>query len=83
MASNLAMLLGVLLIVAGVVVFLITGMDLIYGGLGVLIAVGGGALALWGRRGSPEPGTARRGPERSTQKPMSAPTSHTKFDRKI
>ncbi len=83
LATNLAMLFGVLLIVAGVVAILVTGMDIIYGGLGAFFAAAGVALTFWGRRGSPETGTVQRGPERSTQKPMSAPTSHTKLDRKI
>jgi hypothetical protein len=83
LVTNLAMLSGVLLIVAGVVAILVTGMDIIYGGLGVLVAVGGVALTLWGRRGSPETGIVQRGPERSTQKPLPTRSSHTKLDRKI
>lgn len=80
--TNLAMLCGVLLIAAGVVLALVTGMDLIYGALGLLMAAGGVASTLWGRGGSPDSAAPTQGSERSTQKPM-APTVPTKFDRKI
>jgi len=80
--SNLAMLGGVLLIVAGVVVALVTGMDILYGALGLLICAAGVGLILWGRGSSTDSSAPARGPERSTQKPL-APNSSSKFDRKI
>ena len=80
--SNLAMLGGVLLIVAGVVVALVTGMDILYGALGLMACAAGVGLILWGRGGSPDSGVLTQGPERSTQKPLS-PSASSKFDRKI
>ena len=80
--SNLAMLGGVLLIVAGVVVALVTGMDLLYGALGLVLCAAGVGLIFWGRGSSPDPAAPTRGPERSTQKPI-APNTSSKFDRKI
>lgn len=80
--SNLAMLGGVVLIAAGLVLALVTGMDILYGSLGMVLAVAGAGLTFWGRGSGPDVSAPTRGPERSTQKPA-APSQHTKLDRKI
>jgi threonine/homoserine/homoserine lactone efflux protein len=44
---TLGALLGLVLCVSGIVGALVTGLDLVYGGIGLLIAVAGGALLAW------------------------------------
>jgi hypothetical protein len=80
--SNLAMLGGVVMIAAGLVLALVTGMDILYGSLGLVIAVAGAGLTFWGRGSGSDVSVLTRGPERSTQKPA-APSQRTKIDRKI
>jgi hypothetical protein len=80
---QIGMLLGVLLVVGGIILALVTGLDPIYGSLGALIAAAGGATTWYCQRQSPTPTESSGGMhERSVQKPIDAP-SRSKFDKKI
>ena len=75
LSTTLGTLLGLLCCVAGLALALVTGLDLLYGGLGLLIALLGGGL-IWRlqwrtpRRKTEEP--AEGEPHRSRPKPLPA-----------
>ena len=73
---TLAVLLGLLLCVAGIAGVLITGFDLVFGSLSLLVALVGGALLVWGggRIRSASRAEAEGEPgKRSRPKPANAP----------
>ena len=85
--ANLALLLGVLLIAAGIVVALITGLDWRFLIPSALAIVAGGWL-LWRFRPSMKAteaeGGPASGPERAVQKPMNPDDGQgAKLDRKL
>jgi hypothetical protein len=69
--QTLGMLLGLLLCVCGAAIVLITGLDVLYGCLGVALALSGGAVLWVIHRRGPSPGTQLPGsPQRSRQLPL-------------
>lgn len=81
--ATVGMLMGILMIVCGVLVALLTGLDIIYGSIGLLVAAAGGALSRFCHREAPVQSDNSSGtPERSIQKPVS-PSDRSKFDKKI
>jgi hypothetical protein len=85
--ANLAMLLGVLLIAAGIVVALITGLDVRFL-IPSAVAIAAGAGLLW-RFGSsikgPTTDAPTSGPQRSVQKPLNPDDGQhsSKLNRKL
>ncbi|MBI3829461.1 MAG: hypothetical protein HY291_08090 [Planctomycetes bacterium] len=67
--ANLGMLGGLLLIVAGIVAILGSGLDPLYGSIGFAVAILGGALAWYGNRLGGGGEKAHKGPERAHQAP--------------
>ncbi|HEY3325161.1 MAG TPA: hypothetical protein VGP72_32205 [Planctomycetota bacterium] len=74
-------LLGLLLIIAGIVVALVSGLDLLYGPLGLAISAAG----LWLVRRSyeePPPEVPQGDRQRSVQKPEES-DAHTRINRRL
>jgi hypothetical protein len=68
--ANLGMLGGILFIVAGVVAILGSGLDPLYGGIGFVVAILGGALAWYSNRTGGGGEKTSHGPERAQQAPQ-------------
>ena len=81
--ATAGMLIGILMVVCGILVALLTGLDPIYGTAGIAIAAGGGTAAWYCQRNAPAPSETSGGiHERSVQKPAEN-SSRSKFDKKI
>jgi len=76
--TNLGMLLGILLAVAGVVAVLVTGFDPLFAGLGVLTGAAGGGLAYSCNKASGGVKSTQGDMERSRQAPPAAAKSRSK-----
>lgn len=70
--TNLGMILGILLVVAGVVAVLVTGFAPLFAGLGVLVGAAGGGLAYFCNKAAGGGKSAQDGHERSRQAPAAA-----------
>lgn len=66
---SLGQLLGILLCAGGVVLALVTGLDPVWGGAGLLLALAGGGGAWLLRKRSGEDGTGQERSRRSEQAP--------------